>query len=215
MTVQRTKTDALIEGLVGELSPKSPIRLRSGALVFAGAVLLALLTVLLGLGLRNDVAVGNLDPLFLVASGLFLILGVSASANAISMARPQVGSRKEGWVWAAAMTAVLPVSAVLTQVFEPSALKQTSPDGLTCLLSSIALGLFVIAGLTLWLRRGAPTSPERAGMMCGIAGGAIGAFSFALHCPCDDLFHVGIWHASAVVVSAVLGRAVGRRFLRW
>ena len=81
--------------------------------------------------------------------------------------------------------------------------------------TSIALGLFVIAGLTFWLRRGAPTSPEHAGMMSGLAGGAIGAFSFAFHCPCDDLFHVGIWHASAIVISAMLGRGLGRRFLRW
>ena len=132
MTVQRTDTDALIAGLVGELSPKAPIRLRHGAFVFAGAALLALLIVLLGLGLRSDVAAGNLDPLFLIASGLFLILGISASAGAISMARPQVGSRRGGWIWAAAMTAVLPISAILMRVFDPSSLKQSSPDGLTC-----------------------------------------------------------------------------------
>ena len=213
--MQRTDTDALIAGLVGELNPKAPIRLRHGAVVFAGAALLALLTVLLGLGLRNDVALGNLNPLFLIASGLFLLLGISASASAISMSRPQVGSRRGGWIWAAAMTAVLPISAVLMQVFDPSSLKQSSPDGLICLLSSIALGLFVITGLTFWLRRGAPTSPEHAGMMSGIAGGAIGAFSFAFHCPCDDLFHVGIWHASAILIGALVGRVAGRYFLRW
>ena len=215
MIVTRNDTDALIAGLVGELSPKAPLRLRHGAAVFAGAALLAMLTAALGLGVRGDVAAGDLTPVFLVANGLFLILAIAAAASAISMARPQVGSRRGGWIWAAATTAVLPTSAVLMQVFDPSSLKQSSPDGVTCLLASVSLGLFAILGLTLWLRRGAPTSPRRVGMIAGIAGGAVGAFSFAFHCPCDDLFHVGIWHASAAVAGGLIGWIAVPRFLRW
>lgn len=211
----RPDTDTLIAGLVGELSPTQPIRLRHGAFVFAGAAGMTLLAVTIGLGVRTDLATGTFDPIFLVANGLFLVLAISSAVTAIVMFRPQMGSRHLGWVWAAAMVAVLPASAVLMQILQPDSLKQQTPDGLTCLITSASLGLIATAGLTAWLRRGAPTSPERAGLLAGIAGGAMGAFSFAFHCPCDDLFHVGVWHASAVLLGALVGRFGASRFLRW
>ena len=77
------------------------------------------------------------------------------------------------------------------------------------------LGLATASVLILWLRKGAPTSPERAGLLTGIAAGSSGIFAFALHCPHNDIAHIGIWHGLVVIISAMAGRAVVPRLIRW
>lgn len=213
--MKRNKLDPVIAGLVGDLQPTSPLRRSTGAFLFAGAATAALAIVVFVMGMRPGIAAGEFDTTFLIAGGLFLLLGIAAAASAISMATPQIGDRHSGWRWAAAMAAVLPAAAVFFRIFNPSGLQSETPDGVMCASISVALGLIVIAVLTAWLRRGAPTNPGLAGMLAGISGGSIGAFVFAFRCPCDDLFHVAIWHGSAVVVSGLLGRIVLPRFIRW
>jgi hypothetical protein len=89
------------------------------------------------------------------------------------------------------------------------------PDGLFCLVAGTLASLASIAPLTLWLRRGAPTSPERAAWMIGISGGAIGALAIGFVCPVDAITHIGTWHAAIIVVAAVASRIVLPRVLRW
>ena len=76
-------------------------------------------------------------------------------------------------------------------------------------------GIGVAVILIVRLRRGAPTSPERAGLLGGIAAGAAGIFALSMHCPNDDIVHIGLWHASAVAVSAVAGRWIIPALIRW
>jgi hypothetical protein len=75
--------------------------------------------------------------------------------------------------------------------------------------------LLVFAMLTLWLRRGAPTDPDRAGLVAGVAAGAFGIFGFSLHCPDNDIVHIGLWHSAVVLAMARLGRAMVPRLIRW
>jgi hypothetical protein len=87
--------------------------------------------------------------------------------------------------------------------------------GLDCLMMGSGLGLLIAAVLVWWLRRGAPTSPERAGLLTGIAAGSFGIFAFSFHCPYNDIVHIGLWHGLAVVVSAALGRLIVPRLIQW
>ena len=79
----------------------------------------------------------------------------------------------------------------------------------------IALGSIVGLSLTFWLQKGAATSPERAGLLTGLAAGSSGIFAFALHCPHNDIAHIGLWHGLAVAVSAAIGRLIVPRAIRW
>jgi hypothetical protein len=79
----------------------------------------------------------------------------------------------------------------------------------------IGAALLVFALLTLWLRRGAPTAPDRAGLVAGVAAGAFGSFAVSLHCPDNDIVHIGLWHSAAVVAMAGLGRVLIPRLVRW
>ncbi len=59
-------------------------------------------------------------------------------------------------------------------------------------------GLATAVPMVLALRRGAPTSPARAGWLTGIAAGGLGAFAYNLHCPFNNVIYIGLWYTLAV-----------------
>jgi hypothetical protein len=205
-------TNTFIESLVADLEPVAPLT-RSGGLTGAlVATLAAVCLAILAFGLRPGLFAGELDPVFLLSSGLFLLLACAATFAVVQLSRPQVGNHQTGWIWALAMAALLPASGLLTWLAGTAAV---DPGGWKCLGLGVVLGLGVAAILTLQLRRGAPTSPERAGWLSGIAAGAAGIFALSMHCPNDDIVHIGLWHASAVAASAVAGRWIIPALIRW
>jgi len=209
--------NALIDGLVDDLTPVRPLRFAGG--MATALVVLAATTGLVAawFGLRPDLAAGDPAPLFLIASGLFLLLGLAASVTVTVMATPRVGTHHEGWRWAAAMAGLLPGAALLLAARDPAAAwAQSMPaGGVQCLAWSLALGLATALALTIWLRRGAPTAPDKAGMLTGIAAGCAGVFAFSLSCPADSIIHIGLWHGGAVMLSALAGWLVVPRLVRW
>lgn len=210
-------TDTFIDNLVSQLEPVQPLSQAGGLSRAAMAILAAAGIAAFGIGLRADLLAGKLDPVFLLSSGLFLLLACAASFSVIQMSRPQVGNHQTGWLWASAMAALLPICALLTLAVSLAKGDRTLVElaGWTCMAMGAALGLILAAMLTLWLRRGAPTSPVRAGLLIGIASGSAGIFAFSLHCPHNDIAHIGLWHGLAVGVSAVAGRWIIPSAIRW
>lgn len=217
MIMVSNPSDALIAELVGELEPVKPLRFGTGMGATLAAAGIAAAGVVAFLGARPDWVFGSADPMHLVATGLFAGLGLAASATVIVMSRPQVGSDHSGWRWAAGMAALLPLAALIVG-FErsvPMMSPQAMEHGGECLAIGIGAALLVFGLLTAWLRRGAPTAPGRAGLVAGVAAGAFGSFAVSLHCPDNDIVHIGLWHSAAVVAMAGLGRVLIPRLVRW
>jgi hypothetical protein len=208
---------ALIATLVDELAPVRPMRLWEAVLACTVAAAATLILATLWLGVRDDLFGGHLGPFYLLSLGVTAILGMAASAAVIQLARPQIGSRPTGWAWVAAMAALVPLAGVLTQagIYADTGRVLPHNGGAHCLYNGIALGVLVGAALTLWLRRGAPTSPARAGLLTGLAAGSMGLFAVALACPYNDIGHIGIWHGFGVIGSAIIGRLVVPPLVRW
>ena len=210
-------SDPFIDSLVADLEPVAPLS-RSGGLTGAFvATLAAVCFAALAFGLRPDIVAGELDPVFLLSSGLFLLLACAATFGAVQMSRPRVGNHQTGWIWALAMAALLPASAMLTWLASllGGGNAVVDPGGWKCAGLGVALGLGVAVMLTMRLRVGAPTSPERAGLLSGIAAGSAGAFAVSLHCVHNDIVHIGLWHATAVIAGALAGRWIVPALVRW
>ena len=155
---------------------------------------------------------GMADAMFFLRSGVLLMLGIATAITAVNMARPGVGKLSRGWIWALITAALFPLTAAIMSAIAMPPVEALRPtEGLKCLTAALVIG----SGLTLWLRRGAPTSPERAGWLVGLAAGALGAAAYNLHCPFNDIYYIGLWFTIPVLLSAIVGRLLVPRLIRW
>lgn len=216
MTMVRDPED-LIETLVADLKPVTPERARTGMAQMALSMGVGVLAVSLLLGLRADLMALRPDPVALMATGLFMILALSSAWAALDMARPSVGVRRDGWVWTALMAAVMPAAALTLIADRVRSGLGLGIDGhgVQCMTVGLIAGLLTATILVVRLRRGAPTSPARAALLTGAAGGAAGIFAVSLCCPENDLIHIGVWHGGTVLLSAALGRLALPKLLAW
>jgi len=210
-------SNTLIATLVADLEPVRPLGFAEGLAWALGAAGVTVAAVVGLFGLRPQLAAGVIEPLHLIACGLFLGLAVAASVTVVGMSRPQIGNDHEGWRWAAGMAALLPLAGVVVAIsrgrdgLAPESLRH----GAECFAIAGLASLLVFALLVGWLRRGAPTAPDRAGMLAGVAAGSFGILAFSLHCPIDDIAHVGIWHSAVVLAVGAAGRLAVPRLIRW
>jgi hypothetical protein len=211
------ETDPTIAALVAELQPVRPLRQRDGMIPVLGVLALAAAGTLALLGPRADLLAMHPDPLFMLSSGLFLILALASAWMAVDQARPHVGAAREGWGWTAMMAAVLPVSALVLVTLDwlSGSPGQVHSDGLQCFALGTGWSLLTFGFLTAWLRRGAPSNPERSGLLAGVAAGSAGIFAVSLCCPENSLVHIGLWHGGTVLFGGMLGRLVLPRLISW
>ena len=209
--------DRFLESLISDLKPVAPMRQWAG--MARGLIAMATGTMLFVwyYGPRSDLLSAQPDPMFMISSGLFLVLALASAWAVIDMSRPWVGSQREGWVWTAMMAGVMPIAALsLTAI---GWLRGETPaidsEGIACLGFGSVIGLFTAAVLVAWLRRGAPSSPRRAGLLTGVAAGAAGTFAVSLHCPHSDLLHIGVWHGMTVAVAGIFGLFALPRLVSW
>lgn len=216
MKMTSHQTESLIMTLVDDLRPVRPMQTARAVALLGIGLALTIFAVVQFQGLRTDIAATLFDPLFLIATGLYLLLGVAASATVVVMGRPRVGNETGGWWWAAAMAGLLPVVATV-MLFNGAqqGLMSTVEMGVPCTLAGILSGSMTALVLVHWLRRGAPTSPELAGLLTGIGAGSLGVFAFSFHCPYVDIVHIGLWHSMAVGLSALIGRFAVPPLVRW
>ena len=205
-----------LDAMVAELEPVQPLRVsRAIAFVLTIAITAAFLIVSVK-GARTDVVALDPNPMFLLRAGLLLLLGGGCGWAALSMASPSVGKQGQSWKMAIAAAALLPLAALIVAMTGRSDIAMENANfGLQCMVFSGLSGLATAVPMVLWLRKGAPTSPERAGWLTGVAAGGLGAFAYGLHCPFNDVVYIGLWYSLAVGLCAVLGRVVVPRLIRW
>lgn len=212
-----SEPNTLIATLVDDLRPVRAMRTRDGVALAASAGSVTLALTILLLGLRPDVAQGQFQPLFLFANGVLLIVGLGSALAAVRMGMPRVGQSGRGWKWMVALISLLPATALimLGSGTEPMPATLVTSHELECVAMGLALSLLTATALIWWLRRGAPTSTKRAGLLVGVSSSGIGMFAFAFHCPYDSFYHVGLWHVLQIAVGAMLGRLLVSRLVRW
>lgn len=217
MKMSHRDTDALIDDLVGGLRPVRTLSTRQGMALATLSLVLTFFAAVAITGLRWNLAMIEASPVYVIATGSFLLLGGIAAFSVIQQSKPRVGADHSGWKWATAMLAIFPLAAVISALgsWRSDLVSPAALDGLGCVMAGTMFGLLTFIALALWQRQGAPTNPERAGLLTGIAAGCFGISGFSLSCAHSDILHIGLWHSGAILVSALLGRLVLPSLLRW
>jgi hypothetical protein len=202
--------------LVDDLRPVRALTTKRGALIPAGITAAMITVIAFTFGIREDVLIGHPQEMFLIRAGLLLLLGVASAHAVITTASPSVGKYNNGWQIALAGALLFPLSALIVAVsgdIDPSV--SIVKYGAQCLAMSTIGALATAVPMVIWLRRGAPTSPERAGWLTGLASGGLGAFAYNLHCPFNSVVYIGLWYGLAVGICAVAGRLIVPNLIRW
>ncbi|WOE76238.1 DUF1109 domain-containing protein [Alterisphingorhabdus coralli] len=215
-----------IGALVDDLEPVNPLRIRDGMAMAITLTLFVGVGISLFLGLRNGLVSGNIETIYVLRLLALLSVGLTAGYAAMSMARPAVGGENRSfeslaWRIALGLAAAFPLAALanfaldiprsaeaMTSLFVPTV-------GRECLTFSGMSALMIGAAIVTWLRRGAVMAPERAGWLVGLAAGGFGAAAYSIYCPINGVIYIGTWYSLAVLISAVAGRLIVPRLLRW
>jgi hypothetical protein len=205
-----------ITGLVDDLRPVRSLKVSRG-LIWPGA-LTGVMLLLIGtqMGWRPDLLSGAPSEMFLLRAGTLALLGGACAHAVVAMASPSVGKHSDRWQMALAAAALFPLAAIIAMLGGNfgNAIAEAR-YGLECLMMSLIGGLATAAPMIYWLRKGAPTSPERAGWLTGVASGAMGAFAYNFHCPFSDLAYTGMWYTLAIAICALIGRIAIPHLIRW
>jgi hypothetical protein len=207
----------LIDKLVGDLKAVRPLRHTQGFAVTMASAGFGLFAMIGMFGIRSDLSAGQFEPSHMIATGLFLLLAIASTASVVTMSHPRVGAVHNGWIWPAAMVALLPIAGLLFAFSQGGDLlaHESLAHGIVCFAIVGSTAVMVMASLIWWLRRGAPTSPERAGLLSGLAAGSFGIFTFSLYCPENDIVHIWLWHTGALFLAAAVGRLIVPSLVRW
>ena len=207
--------NSLIDSLSEDLKPVRPLSLTRGRVVALIAAVATCAALIIAFGFRPDIAAGRPSTLVLITAGLFALTAFAAGWAATRLARPAVGSiNQTGALWLFAAILILPAVSAIELLLGSGAAMDTEL-GMRCLGWGIASSIVTGAALTLFLKRGAPVLPEKAGLLTGLAAGSVGALAITLECSGSTLSHLAVWHVAVVAVWAVIGRWGLSRLLRW
>jgi hypothetical protein len=206
------ETNELIDGLVRELEPVSPlplprVRLRRWLMASAavGAVAVAVL------GRRGDLATALFTQKFQAHMAFLLLAAISSAAAALALAIP--GESVGTWRRAAPTVAMGAWLAWLGGELMPLAAAGGAawPEaGWGCVAKSFAIGAAPGFVLAVMVGRGAPADVRATVTFAALAAAAVGALGVELTCPLDGPMHLLLWHAGPVMAVVLVAALFGR-----
>lgn len=211
------KTNDLIAALVADGPKRALPQARYAALVLTVALPLAAAIFFVTLHARPDIALALGTLRFPFKFVVTLSLAVPAVGLALRLARPEATARRPALVLALPLALLAAGLGFEAATVPPSAwaARWIGSNALFCLVAIPFLSLVPLVAIMLVLRHGAPADPRLAGIVGGLAAGAIGATLYAAHCPDDSPFFVATWYAIAIGGVTLVGRWLGPRLLSW
>lgn len=188
---------------IGTPVPVRPIHpsrpLSWGVTAFAAMVVLVLLGIL---GLRSDRALlGDVWMWGLTTAQLLVTVPLwrMAVGETLPSMRPALTTALAGCAGALSVHWVV---AFLTHQHSPTSVPPeiTLQTGILCVLLELLLGVPLVAGVVIFLRRYLPTEPWRFSLAAGVAAGVFGDGLWRLFCPYSDASHVLAFHTPGIVL---------------
>lgn len=212
------KTDDFISLLATGVTPvdRHAVAKRFSVATLTGLVTATLL-VMVVLGVRADLFVVAVTPLFWAKIALPLSLIAGALSVVVRLARPGVTPGLGALLIFAAIAAVWGGAIYV--------LMGSAPDtrlalilGTTWRVCALNITLLSIPGFiaAFWaLRNLAPTRPTLAGSCAGLLSGAMATLAYSLHCPEMGVPFWATWYLLGMAVPTAMGTLLGKYWLRW
>ncbi|WP_302175150.1 DUF1109 domain-containing protein [uncultured Hydrogenophaga sp.] len=210
------RTEALIEMLARGAgpAPRAAVARRLLPVMLAGLVVSSLLALWI---------IGPLPPVMFQTPvpwiKLLYALALAGAAAALTtrLARPIARLRVPVLVVLLVIGAMAAGGAVFVALTPQDARAQAvfGQTWLVCPWMLMGISLPTLAGILWTLRSLAPTQLRKAGFAGGLLAGAIGAAGYSLACPESSAAFVAIWYTLGILLTGLLGGALGARVLRW
>jgi hypothetical protein len=211
-------TDDLIARLSADLKPVRPMamqRLLIGATLLATIV--AAIAMNMWLGMRADFSTATGTMSFWSKFTYTLSVALLGGVATLALSRPD-GRIRWPWLAALGLLAALVVIAVIQLLrAEPADMMPLVLGGtsLVCPWRIVVLGLPMLLGALLALRRFAPANPTLAGFAAGIMAGGAGAWVYSFACAETGMMFLALWYSLGILIVGALGALLGRIVLRW
>jgi hypothetical protein len=204
------ETRSVIDRLVADLRPVTPLRVPSARLVRWVPIAVASgIAALAAIGIRPDLLTATLTAPFVGHSALLIAAAVTSAAGALCHAVP--GERLPRWMRSAPGITILAWSAWLAVESASHVVAGGDwavPASWGCVAKAFAVGVVPSAALAVMVGRAAPMRPLPAVTFAALSGVAVGALGAELSCPLINPLHLLLWHA-APAIGTVLVIAAG------
>lgn len=210
------KTEQLIDVLARGVEPaERPAWGRRLALTVVIGLLVAIVLIVIGFGVRPDIGVARMPVMMKAAfSALAAAVMLPIAARLMKPGRP-LGWRIGAVFLFVGVCVAATVIALMGEAPENRMAAWMGGGFPWCIVLVPVLAAPTAAGL-LWLMRSfAPTRLTLAGAAIGAFSGGVGAMAYAMYCPVDSVAFVTTWYVLAIAICAALGAIIGARILRW
>ncbi len=211
-------TDDLIARLAADLRPVRPKamqRLLIGATVLS--TLVAIVAMNMWLGMRPDMDTAMATMNFWTKFSYTLTMALLGGVATLALARPDGRIRWPWYVALGLLGALVILAFVQLARAEPDEMMPLIVGGtsMVCPWRIVLLGLPILFGALIALRRFAPRNPTLAGFAAGIMAGGAGAWVYSFACAETGMMFLVLWYTLGILIVGVIGAVLGRFLLRW
>lgn len=211
-------TDDLITRLSTDLRPVRPMamqRLLLGAVALSGIV--AIIAMNMWLGMRPDMETAMATMNFWTKFAYTLAVAGLGGVATVALARPDGRIRWPWYVALGLLAALVILAFVQLARAEPDEMMPLIMGGTSqvCPWRIVILGLPILLGSILALRRFAPRNPTLAGFAAGIMAGGTGAWIYSFACAETGMMFLALWYSLGILIVGCLGAVLGRFLLKW
>ncbi|MDY7577800.1 DUF1109 domain-containing protein [Herbaspirillum sp. RTI4] len=177
----------------------------------------SIVLMLLFFGVRPDIRVMLVTPLFWAKLAFPLVLAGAALLASARLSRPGIRPGN-AWVALSAPLFVVWIAALISLWLTPEDQRVALLMGVSWRTCPFNIALLSIPSFiaVFWAMRGlAPTRLRLAGAIGGLLAGAAATVVYCLHCPEMGVPFWGVWYVLGIGMPTLLGALLGPRLLRW
>lgn len=212
-------SDPLIDQLVGDLRPRSPLA-NWKLWMHCTACLFLIAAMILGfMGLRGDYMSAIQSGAMFWKPSIFLLFWLGSVFLITDISRPSGDIKNIHYVPLLLGGGVLiwQFGAQLIHMpFEVFTRSLQDSSALYCLSAVFGGGMLALMmAWKFWFSKTASPRPTLLGFLAGLSAGTLAATAYALHCDKDITLYISVYYGLPILMLSLMGGMLGKKFLTW